>query len=126
MTFQRQEFRDVLERQRRDRVQRHETEIRQIAQAEVPMSAITGSAEWDYMLSLLEAQIEVLGNTLAAMGEAHALDPSFSHEDMARQKALMMQVAAQKDTLERVRDLPKQIIKEGEKAKLALHNYTDQ
>jgi len=96
-----------------------------LAQAEVPIAAVTGSVEWDYLLSLIQAKIEKLELALASMEEGHTLDADFSYESMVRQKVFMLQFRIQKDTLEKVRDLPKQIIEQGEKAKLALHEYTD-
>jgi hypothetical protein len=126
MTFQRKQYQEALDRQKREHVRGNVTQLKQMAQAKVPAEAVTGSAEWDYLLSLIEAKIEELGNSLAVLGEASASDLTFSHEVMAQQKALMMQVKAQKDTLEAVRDLPKQIIEHGEKAQFALQEYTDQ
>ena len=126
MSPDRADFQKALENRKRQAFHRREKEIRQLAQAEVPMTAITSTKEWDYFLSLLQAQIDMLDNSLQAMEQGHVLDPSFSYEDMARQKALMMQVRAQKETLEEVLGLPKQIIEQGEKAKLVLRTYSDQ
>jgi hypothetical protein len=125
MVYDRKKFQDDLEIKRREKVLRNERELRQIAQSEVPISAMTGSAEWDYFLSIVQGQIDALGAALMTLRAANVLDPSFEHADLAMRKAQQMQLAVQIDTLERVRDLPKQIIEQGEKAKLALHKYAD-
>ena len=126
MPHELKDFRKDVEQKRRDGVKAHRREMRQVAQAEVPMSALTGSKEWDYFLSILQAEIDDLENGLLAMRDGGDLDPSFEYADLVRLKAQKMLTCVQIDTLQRVRDLPQQIISQGEKAKLALRQYADE
>jgi hypothetical protein len=116
----------LLEKQGRERAVRNEGELRRLAQAEVPVQALIGTAEWDYFLSLIQSQIEALEAALMQLRAANVLDLSFEHADLAAKKAQQMQIAVQIDTLEQVRDLPKQIIEQGRKAQLALHKYVEE
>jgi hypothetical protein len=125
MAFERREFQEFLSGRAIRDVQRRESELRQMAQAELPVKAVTQSAEWDYLLGLIQAKIEELGKTLDALQASQVSDPSFAHEDLAQKKALIIQVATQKDTLERVRDLPAEIFAQGEKAQLALRKLAE-
>ena len=125
MGYARKEWQEHIEKSQKERARRNERELRQIAQSEVPIAAMTGSGEWDYFLSILQGQIDALSAALMTLRAGNVLDPSFEYSDLAARKAQEMQVAIQIDTLEHVRDLPKQIIDQGEKAKLALHKYVD-
>jgi len=125
MTYARSDFQSRLENRQKQQATHRESEIRTVAQAAVPMELLTGQEHWDFFLSLLQSEVDALDRVLTAMREAHALDPSFAHEDLAAWKAQMMQLAVQKETLEHVASIPREIIEKGEKAKIALRTITD-
>ncbi len=126
MNYERKEFEQALEKRRLELVHKRRSEITQVAQATVPVEALTKSAEWNFFLSVLQSHIEELAGVIEGLRVADSVSPSFEHSDLAARKAQLMALHAQKATLERVRDLPKEIFEQGEKAKLALHDYTDQ
>ncbi len=126
MAHERREFMKLVESKRAEGVLANQRNIQQVAQAEVPLTAVTGDANWDFLLSILEDQIQKLEANRLLLQDAADSDPSFAYEDLARSKAQKMQVSIQIDTLQRVRDLPKQIIEKGKQAKLVLAQYADE
>jgi len=126
MSLERADFQKTLEESRRERVRRRAREIRQVAQAAAPAEILTGSQEWDYFITLLQSQIDTLQKILMALRDSAASDLSFEHSDLARYKAQEMRISAQIDTLQQIIALPKQIIEQGEKAKLVLKQYADE
>lgn len=126
MVFQRQQFQDSLDNKRRNRARENRSQLRVLAQAEIPVAALTKSAEWDFFLSLLQAKIEALDEMLNAYQQALATDMVFDHVGLAAAKAGAMRVKVQIDTLQAVLELPKQIIETGKEAKLELVKYLDE
>ena len=126
MAFERTEFMKSIEASAQARARRNERDIQQTAQAEVPMTALTGMAEWDFFLSILQAQLEMLEESRMVLQDAADSDPSFAYEDLARLKAQKLQVAVQISTLRQVCELPKQIIEKGESARLVLEKYVEE
>ena len=90
------------------------------------MGAVTGSQEWDFFLSLLQAEIEGLTKYIDSQQSSYVSDPSFDPTHMAEQKARLIEATAQRSTLQEVLSLPKRIIEQGEKAKIALSRLTDE
>ena len=121
----RERFQQSIEDRRGAEVRRRRPELQQIAQAEVPIKALTHDRNWNYFLSLLQAQVETLDRVLVALQESQIGDSSFEHAALAEHKARMGNVSVQRDTLQRIIELPQQIIEHGEKATLALHDYAD-
>ena len=125
MPYERSDYEQLRNKGRREQVATHQRELTHIAQAKVPMDIMTKSAEWDFYLSVLQAEIDKLDALMNVMQEADAREASFSYEELARQKALRMQIAVQKDTLEQVIRFPKEIFEKGEKAAIALRDYSE-
>lgn len=123
MAPEREDFQKLVQKKRQQRVRENRTELRVLAQARVPVSALTKSTEWDYFLSLLQAKIEELDTALNTFQQSQITDLDFSHAELAQRKAIAMRFAVQRDTLRVVLDLPKQILEIGEKAKLELDQY---
>ena len=126
MTYSRVEFEADVAARRKRKVRENERTFQQIAQAAVPAAAVTGSAEWDYLLSLMQAEVERLDKVIQGLTEAYAIDPSFDPIRMSESKAAIRTAVAQRDTLRSVITLPKEIIEKGEKAQLALQQYADE
>lgn len=122
----RERFQESLEKKKRDLVHQDRTQLRVLAQAEVPASALTKSPEWNYYLSLVEAKVEELEESLNTLQRALATDMIFDHAGLATNKAFAMRLKVQIDTLQAVLDLPRQIIEMGERAKLVLVQYDEQ
>ena len=125
MQFERQQLRDLVTEKNRQRQRDSRTELRVLAQAEVPASALTRSGEWNYYLEIVQGKIEELEATLSTIQAALATDMAFDHATLAANKAYAMRLRVQIDTLKSALDLPKQIIETGEKAKLELVKYDD-
>jgi len=126
MTHSREEFVASIETRRKRKVRENERSFQQIAQAAVPAAAITGSKEWDFLLSLMQAEVERLDQVVQGLTEAYAIDPSFDPIKMSEAKAAIRIAVAQRDTLKSVMALPKEIIEKGEQAQLALQQYSDE
>jgi hypothetical protein len=126
MAYERQQFKDSLEERKRQKVRESRTELRVLAQAQVPIESLTKSVEWDYFLSLLQAKIEELDIALNTYQQSQITDLDFSHQELAARKAIAMRFALQRDTLQAVLDLPKQILEIGEKARLELDRYDNE
>jgi hypothetical protein len=114
-----------MEQGRREKVRHNETNLRQIAQAEIPMGVVTRSPEWKFFCEILQAKINDLDASIAALQESEATSPSFDPVEMARYKVEILRLTVQRDTLEQVMGLPKQIIEDGKQATLALEKYAD-
>jgi len=121
----RADFNALVKEKNRQKLVSQKTELRQVAQSVVPMHAVTNSAEWNFFLSLIQTKIEELAGILSALQESQVLDPSFDHAGLASYKAQMMRVAEQKRTLEMILELPSNIMKDGEKARFALHSIEE-
>ena len=126
MTYARQDHQRVVELRKRDHAKAREQELRQAAQAEIPIKDVTGSEAWDYFLSLLQAEVAKIDNALDSLQESTATDFDYDHASLARNKALTQQLMVQKETLAQVIALPKQIIDQGEKAKIVLRDYLEE
>ena len=121
----REDFEKRMRETRRLDVKRHERDLRQMAQAAPAVDVLTKSAEWNYFMSLLQAKIDELTALLEGLTQALAASTDYDMASMAREKACVQAITAQRDTLQNVLALPKQIIEHGEKAGLALHDYSD-
>ena len=126
MSYSRVEFEADLVKRRKQKVKERERDFQQMAQAAVPAAAVTGSAEWDFLLSLIQAEVERLDAVVAALTEAYATEPSFDPIKMSEAKASIQRAVVQRDTLQSIVTLPKEIIEKGEKAQLALQQYADE
>ena len=91
-------------------------QLRQAAQAEPAMEALTGQKDWDLFLSLLQAEIQEKEAELADLERRDLDDPSMNNDVLMVSKARRLAVRAQIDTLEWVRSLPKTLIEEGREA----------
>ena len=126
MKRRREQFQKTIDEGYRAQAKSGQSALRQMQQAEVPATVLVNSESWGYFQSILQADIEGLGRVLSALQGSALGDSSFDAGPMAAHKALQMQVKAQMDTLVEVLALPKRIIEQGEKAALALQDYTDQ
>ena len=125
MRATRDDFQRTIEQGHKKAARSRETDLRVLTQAAPPMQRLTESKEWNYFLSLVQAEIERCNSILVGLYDADISDPSFDHAAMAGRKALRMRIAAQKDALESVLALPAEIIKRGEEATIALRNYVE-
>jgi len=125
MQSTRQDFQALLEKKRDDVAFDRRRELRVLSQASVPVEALTGTKEWDFFNSLIQDKIEELSRMIDALADSIPLDPSFSYEDLISQKAEMIRLRTQRDALEEVRNLPKQIIEKGESAQLVLQRIEE-
>jgi hypothetical protein len=122
----RAEFDRLLKRQAHDRVKDQERDLRQAAQATVPIDKLTHSEEWDYFVSIIQEEMNGTSALLDSLYEEMNTDTSFEPHIMAQRKAYAMRVAERRLTLEAILALPKQIMEIGENAKLALENLDDE
>jgi len=126
VSYERREYRDLLEQRAKAATKANQRGMQQAAQAAVPMDMLTHSEEWDYFLSQLQESVENIDKVLEGLHGASVSDPSFDPTDLARHKAMILQAATQKATLEQVLRLPKQILEKAENAKLALERLGDE
>ena len=123
MSHARQAYKDQVAQKRTEKARHYERDLRAMKHAAVPMTAVVRSPEWTYFLELLQGEIERLDAEAMALTQAYAVEPSFDPIRMAEAKALIMRVTVQRDTLQTVLALPKEIFEQGEKAELALATY---
>ena len=120
MRSSRAEFQKLAEQRRDAKTRKNEHVIRQVAQAVVPITAVTRDENWDFFLSLLQEQIEQLEAVVSTLQESAALDPSFEYKDLAARKHAIGTARTQLLTLQQVLALPKEILEKGESAQFAL------
>lgn len=126
MAYERKQFQKAVEREAQEKARKRAPELRLAAQSTVPLDMLTHSEEWDYLLSILQDQVDTLAAAIESLQSASIADPSFEHAAMAQRKAAILQAAAQKATLEQVMALPGELLKKGKDAKFALGSLIDE
>jgi len=126
MAYARREFRESVERRQQADTREHATQLRQMAQAAVPIGKLTHSEEWNYFLSIVQESINRLGEELKALQAKSLSERTFEYTEMVQHKAQMIELVAQKLALEQVIDLPRQILEKGKDAQLKLDNLDDE
>ncbi len=122
---ERSDYQALLDRKVKEKAKANERGLRQLAQAVLPVDAVTKSEEWNYFLSLLQSELETLAVAINTLQEAQLTDPCFETAALARDKMVLMELNARACTLERVIALPQEIFEKGEKAKFALQEHLD-
>jgi hypothetical protein len=123
MSFGYDEFSALREEHRRKKVQEKAGDLRVVAQAVVPMSALTGDPHWDVFLQVLQGAIKQAEKSLAAL-DAHARGANdFSYKRLVELQVERRLLAERIKTIQEIRDLPKALKEEGEKAAELLGHY---
>jgi hypothetical protein len=98
-------------------------DLRQVAQAEVPMRALTGLHEWDLYLQVIQAMIaDAEGReekAAKALADPAVLEPT----DLAKRKVALLLIRQSIETMTELRDLPKILVDGGRAAKKALRAH---
>ena len=122
----RREFQQFVEESKVKKLRSREREIREVAQAAVPIGRLTNDENWDFFLSIVQEQVDRLGALIESLQAAAFSDPSFEYADLVSRKAAIDRAKTQKATLEQIMALPKDILEKGIEAKLALDKLEDE
>ena len=123
MALKQVEWEELEERQTTARERDRIPDLRQVAQAEVPMAALTGSPEWNVYLQVIQAMIE------GAEGEAKAAiealeDPEVMEPtELAKRKTRLLLRRQAIQTMTELRDLPRMLMEGGREAKKLLRKH---
>ena len=110
-------------RRRTENVQREARHLRQVAQAEAPMTVLTGVREWDLYLQVVQAMIvrtEASAKEAAARLEAPEV---LDHDQMMVAKIELLKLRQAVVTMTELRDLPQMLIERGRAAKKLLKDH---
>lgn len=97
-----------------------------LARAALSAEAVTGSEDWDLLLSMLEAE-RAKADAAADAAARQIMDPSLiDHDLMMALKVQALLFRARADTLKAVIDLPAALKRDGAAAKLKLEGLNGQ
>lgn len=118
--FDRKDYEAHLQDRLRERRKEREPELRRAVQAATAMEQMTGSPEWDYFLSRVEALRQEAEEERKRALE-HLEDPSIvSDESIRKARVTGAMARAAIVALDKVLEIPKQALEDGKRAKRVL------
>lgn len=120
MTFEREDFRKQLAERRKSNVESLRPRLQREVQAAVAAEKLTGSAEWDYFLSLLQQRREEYQKLADAAREVLLHHEVVGHEDLLRAKIAFERAHSVVSALDWAIEQPKAVLERGDTARKVL------
>jgi hypothetical protein len=123
MALLRPQWEELEEKRQTERERARIPDLRQVAQAEVPMGALTRSHEWNLYLQVIQAMIGAAEKeaeaALAMLEDPEELDGT----EMARRKMKLLLRRQAVQTMTELRDIPRMLLEGGREAKKLLRKH---
>lgn len=116
MSFDRSDFDELRETSRRETMRAQYPDMRRLAQAVVPAEAVTRDENWDFLLSILQREIELTDAAILDSVRTLRSHTVVAYEELVAAKIQVARLETKKETLEQVIGLPARIIALGEHA----------
>jgi hypothetical protein len=123
MSFDREEFSSIRLERAVDKQRAFTRDIQAAEQAVPPMESLTGDANWNLYLSLIEAKIQKAHVQLRALQEESLSQSTMAYEDMVLAKTRQLLVRQAIETYQECRDIPKILLEQGREAKRLLREH---
>lgn len=123
MAFERKEFDELQERRRSEKVKDSALHLRQLAQAEVLATQLTGRSEWDAFIQIIQGMVEEA--KVEAQSESDQLgSPNLiDHQEMLRHKIRLLELREAIRIMEHLIGLPKVLCENGRAARKLMKEY---
>ena len=122
MSFEHEDHIAALEKRFQENIESRRPEMRRMVQAAVEVENLTGSAGWDYFLSLVQSDREVWEKSRDAWMDKIRNTEVVSQEALLTAKMNLGIADAVVGALDRVLEMPKQVLSDGAGAKKVLAN----
>ncbi len=120
MTFERADYKDLLNKKKTERVREQKTSLEMLRRAEVGAKFLTNDENWDVYLSYIQNAIERTEAQLSAFKEG-LCDPNITNTDeIMRIKIHAATCAGRIEAMKAMRALPKELMTAGAQARQLL------
>ncbi len=115
--FDREDYAEFAERQKKQKANGHSSALEFLAQAEVHQRNLTGQPEWDRFLSYIQSTRDRIGQARLALKEKLCDISLVDNNEIMAVKMDIVRLDSLAEAFDAVLSLPKDIMETGEKAR---------